>query len=144
MNGISVKVEKEIKQENHVIGRFTVRQVAFLGVALILEGLFYLIVRPEIELFMGIGMILGVIAWYFGFHKKNGIPVEYFLLKKIKQMCLRNYQRRYKSRNKYIVMLNAYYEKKRILDLSDRQKARIIKKRNKRRNKSRQKIKAYE
>lgn len=141
---IAVKVEKEIKQENHVIGRFTLRQVAFLGAALLLEGVFYLIVHPGLELFMGIGMILGVVAWYFGFHKKNGIPVEYFIFKRIKQMCLRNYQRRYMSRNKYIVLLNAYYDKKRIADLNDRKKARIIKKRDKKRRMHRSKIRAYE
>lgn len=140
---IAVQVEKEIKQESRVIGRFTLRQVIFLVSALIIEAAMYYIVRPTVETGMGIGMCIGVIAWYFGFHKKNGIYVEYFVIKKIKQLVYRNVKRTYKTKNGYVLMLNEYYQNRKNADLKVRSKARKIKKMEKRRLKKRSKLKGY-
>ena len=140
---ISVKVEKEIKQENRVIGPFTLRQTVCLLIALITEVLFAVIVRPDLETGMGLGLCLGAIAWFFGFYKKNGIYIEYFLVKWVKLFCYRNFQRKYKTKNRYVLLMNEYYEKKRQQDMADRKKARQIKRREKKRMKKKGRMKAY-
>ncbi len=140
---ITVSVEKEVKQENKVIKSFTVRQVLFITAALTAAGLFYFIARPSVSTAMGFGSCMGLLAWYFGFHKKNGLPVEYFLWKRIKTAILMNYQRKYRTRNMYITMLNAAYQEDRAEDMQDKKKARILKQRVKKRKKKRSKIRGF-
>ncbi len=140
---ITVSVEKEIKQENKVVKSFTMRQVAFMGAALTIAAIFYFLARPDASTAMGFGACMGTLAWYFGFHKKNGLPVEYFLWKKIKTVVLMNFSRRYRTRNMYITMLNRSYQDDLEKDLQDKKKARIIKNRRKQREHKRSKIRAY-
>ncbi len=140
---ITVNVEKEVRQENKVIKSFTVRQVLFIVAALLAAGLFYLIARPGVSTAMGFGSCMGVLAWYFGFHKKNGLPVEYFLWKRIKTAILMNYQRKYRTRNMYITMLNDAYEADRLSDMQDKKKARAVKQRIKKQKKKRSKLRGF-
>ncbi len=140
---IAVNIEKEIKQENKVIGKFTVRQVGFIIAALGVVTAFYFIAKPTIETSIGVGMICGVIAWYFGFHKKNGLPVEYFWWKKIKTVILMNFKRPYRTKNMYVTMLNASYQAEKMADMQDKRKAKLLKRREKRKETKRSKLKAY-
>lgn len=104
---ISVRVEKEIRTENRVIGKLTFRQaICFLIVILITIGAYYIIRPNDFTDMVPIALILGVIAWYFGFHKKSGIYMEYFFLKKIKDIYLMNSSRRYRTKNAYYRLLN--------------------------------------
>ena len=104
---ISVRVEKEIRTENRVIGKLTFRQaICFLIVILITIGAYYIIRPNDFTDMVPIALILGVIAWYFGFHKKSGIYMEYFFLKKIKDIYLMNHSRRYRTKNAYFRLLN--------------------------------------
>ena len=66
---ISVKVEKEIKQENRVIGRFTLRQSICLGVSAALIALFAIIFRPSTDVLMGYIRLLN--EYYDGCRKKD-------------------------------------------------------------------------
>ena len=140
---ITVNVEKEIKQENKIIGKFTVRQVMFIIAALGIVTAFYFLVRPSLDTAMGVGMIIGVIAWFFGFHKKNGLPVEYFMWKKLKLVILRNFGREYRTKNKYITMLNNAYQLQKMTDIQDKRKAKALKKREKRKSSKKSKLRAY-
>lgn len=140
---IAVNIEKEIKRENRVIGKFTVRQVAFIIGALAVVGLFYFIARPTISTSMGIGMICGVIAWYFGFHKKNGLPIEYFWWKKIKTAILMNFKRPYRTRNAYITMLNNAYNADKMADMQDKKKAKALQRREKKKATKKTRLRAY-
>lgn len=140
---LSVKVEKEIKQENRVIGPLTLRQTVCLIAALIGVILFAVIVRPDLETGMGAGLILGAIAWFFGFYKKNGIYIEYFIIKRVKIFCFRNFQRKYRTKNRYIRLMNDHYEKERTADLSDKKRARKVKRMEKKRRAKREHMRAY-
>lgn len=104
---ISVRVEKEIRTENRVIGKLTFRQaICFLIVIVITIGAYYIIRPNDFTDMVPIALTLGVIAWYFGFHKKSGIYMEYFFLKKIKDIYLMNHSRRYRTKNAYYKLLN--------------------------------------
>ena len=140
---LSVKVEKEIKQENRVIGPLTLRQTVCLLLALIGVIIFYVIVRPDLETGMGAGLILGSIAWFFGFYKKNGIYIEYFIVKKVKMFCFGNFQRKYRTKNRYIRMMNDHYEALRAADLSDKKRAKLVKQRVVRQKKKKERMRAY-
>ena len=140
---LSVKVEREIKQENRVIGPFTLRQTICLIIALAAVATFVYVVKPDLETGMGIGLCLGAIAWFFGFYKKNGIYIEYFIIKRIKILCFKNTKRGYRTKNRYIGMLNAYYEERRQADLLNKKKARQIRKAERRRKKKKERMKAY-
>ena len=123
---LSTDINKEIKRENKIFGNFNFRQVLCFGLAAGIEVLFYLIVHPDTNNMVAMGLVLGVIAWYFGFHKKDGCYMEYFLCKTIKLYILRNKSRRYRSKNKYITMMNASYMTDKNSDFADKRKKKII------------------
>lgn len=142
---ISVKIEKEIKGENKIIGNFTLRQALCFAFDLIVLGIVYFFLKPTEDVIILIGGALGFGTWYIAFHKKNGMPSEYFLIKKIKEKVLKNTDRAYKTKNKYITMLNAGYLRDRNADLSDKKTAKIVKKNMKKeaKNKKVSKLKVY-
>lgn len=126
---IAVQIEKEIKEENKVVGRFTLRQVVCFGIALIILAIYYFFVKPTMDMFVPAAIILGAGVWYFGFHTINGMHTEYFVIKSIKETVQMNLNRRYRSRNNYVVLLNDSYKSDRQEDMSDPRKRRYLKKR---------------
>ena len=130
---IAVEIEKELKGENRVIGKFTLRQVVcMILIVFIPMGLYYLIVRPDsASSIVPPAMICGTIAYFFGFHKKNGMTMEYFAFKKLKEYMLLNNNRRYRTKNKYLTMMNKSYADDRNKDLADKRAKKTIKKKEK-------------
>ena len=59
----------------------------------------------------------------------NGMNMEYFLIKKVKQYVLMNNSRKYRTKNGYVRILNEAYQKDRNEDMSDRRKRSRLKKR---------------
>lgn len=117
---VQVEIEKEIRQENRIFGRFTGRQVVCFGIVAAVEIAFYLIVHPEVDAIIFAGILLGIGAWYFGFHKKCGISMEYFWGKKIKAFILQNTSRKYRTKNRYVATLNRSYSADRSADMADK------------------------
>ena len=142
---ISVEIEKEIKQENKVISKFTVRQALAFGIAAVITLLFSLIIQPDIDVIVVCGLLLGIIAYYFGFYRKDGIYMEYFVWKKIKCFILNNNFRKYHTKNKYIKLVNTQYITDRNEDLANKQIKKQINRDTKVTNKKRKKsqIKVY-
>lgn len=132
---ISINIEKEIKQDNRVLGNFTFRQAGCFGIVAVIEVLFYLIVHPGTNNMVAAGLVLGVIAWYFGFHKKDGIYMEYFLWKKVKEYMLRNSSKKYRTKNKYISLMNVSYKSDQNADMANKAAKKEINKQNKQKNK---------
>ena len=126
---ISVQVEKEIKQENKIFGAFTTRQAIVLGVSAVFTILFYLLTGITIDALMYFSLPLGAAAYFLGFYKKNGLYAEYYLFKRVKGFIYQNERRRYRSKNRYITMLNRAYRRDLEQDLSDPQKKKYLKRR---------------
>lgn len=126
---ISVQVEKEIKQENKIFGAFTTRQAIVLGVSAVFTVLFYLLTGITIDALMYFSLPLGAAAYFLGFYKKNGLYAEYYLFKRVKGFIYQNERRRYRSKNRYITMLNRAYRRDLEQDLSDPQKKKYLKRR---------------
>ena len=72
---------------------------------------------------------LGAAAYFLGFYKKNGLYAEYYLFKRVKGFIYQNERRRYRSKNRYITMLNRAYRRDLEQDLSDPQKKKYLKRR---------------
>ena len=138
---IAVMIEKEVKEENRVIGKFTLRQVICFGIAVIILALYYFFVRPTMDMMVPAGIVLGAGVWYFGFHTRNGMHTEYFVIKKICEMVLANINRRYRTKNEYISMFNEGYAKEKADDLRDHKKKQYFKKLNRKDHKRRKKSK---
>ena len=139
----SFEIESEIRQENRIFGPFTTRQVIAFGIAAVLGALFFFFVRPPIDAMIPVCFILGGLAWYLGFHKKNGVYAEFYLRKKIKTYIFANIQRKYRTKNKYITMLNDAYAAEKAADMQDKRKRRAYEKAEKKSKKRRSKLTGY-
>ena len=126
---ISVQIEKEIRQENKIFGSFTTRQAVVLSATSAFTVIFYLATGISIDGLMYLSLPLGLAAYFLGFYKKNGLYAEYYLIKKLKWFVYRNEKRGYHSKNRYITMFNRAYRKDREQDLSDPNKKKYLRKR---------------
>lgn len=142
---ISVKVEKELKGENKIIAWFTFRQAICAGLVLVILALYYFLMKPTTDMLVPVALILGALAWYIGWHEKNGMHTEYFIFKKIKENILMNTNRKYRTKNQYISLFNEAYKSDRDKDLLDKKKKHIVKNRTKKaaRKIKKSKLKAY-
>ena len=89
----------------------------------------YFLIRPTSNVLIISGIILGAGAYYLSFHKKNGMNMEYFLIKKVRQYILANSARKYRTKNGYVRILNEAYRKDRDRDLGNSKTRKILKKR---------------
>ena len=131
---ISREIEKEIKQENKVILNFTSRQVICLSAALVFSVFISIFLGLDFEMALFPCFIMGVLCFAFGWLKQDGIPMERILWKRLQVALYRNDMRVYKTKNRYIAMLNREYDRRRQIDRRDRAIKRQIK-REKRKNK---------
>lgn len=140
---ISVQVEKEIKQENKIFMGLTMRQAVTVILVLVIIGLFYYFTRSDISVMTYFGVILGIAAYFVGFKKKNGLYIEYYIVKWLKGFIFMNSRRKYRTKNKYITMLNRAYNAEKLEDMQDRRKKKYIEKRDKATKTRKTKLKAY-
>ena len=140
---ITLEIEKEIKNENKIIMGFTLRQAITFGVVIVILLAEYFIIRPTSNILIISGIALGAAAYYLSFHKKNGMNMEYFLIKKVKQYILANSARKYRTKNGYVRIMNEAYHRERMKDLNDPQKRRKLKKRERRGRWKKTRMEAY-
>ena len=134
---ISVRIEKEIKGENKVALGLNFRQLICVSVCGGLAvGLSLVTGLPITEAVLP-DMVLAVVAYYVGWKEVNGMKAEYFALKRVKELVYRNQVRTYRTKNRYVTLLNERYQAMRTADMLDKEKAKLLKKEEKWRRKSR-------
>ena len=140
---VTFEIEKEIKQENKVFRGLTIRQmifgILFLGL-LIAE---YMIIRPTPNIMMFSGAVIATVLWNFILRKKHGIPMSYFIKKNIKTYILSNTRRKYRTKNKYVEILNNAYRQDKNSDLADSRKKKYIEKQQKKAAKKKTRLTTY-
>lgn len=124
---LSQEIEKEIQQENKVILNFTMRQVVCLGVAIVSSVLMAVFLGLEFEIAIYPCFVIGGICFVFGWIKRDGLPMEKVLLKKLKVYLYKNHVRVYKTKNCYTVMLNREYDRRRQIDSQDKKLKKLLK-----------------
>ena len=125
---LSREIEKEIQQENKVILNFTMRQVVCLSVAVVCSVVIALVLAWDFTIAIYPCFALGILCFAFGWMKQDGIPMEKILVKKLQTNLYQNHIRVYKTRNRYTIMLNREYERRRRLDLQDKKLKKTLRK----------------
>lgn len=138
---LSREIEKEIQQENKVILNFTIRQVVCLSVAVVCSVVIALMLAWDFTIAIYPCFALGILCFAFGWMKQDGIPMEKILVKKLQTNLYQNHIRVYKTRNRYTIMLNREYERRRRLDLQDKKLKKILRKEAKNRKREQKKSK---
>ena len=123
---ISREIEKEIRQENKVLLNFTLRQVICVSAALLCSICFTVFLGLEFFEAVYPCLVIGGLCFAFGWWKQDGIPMERILLKKLQVALYQNNIRKFKTRNRYVVLLNEEYERRKQLDLKDKKLKRQI------------------
>lgn len=132
---ISVRIEKEIKGENKVALGLNFRQLVCVAVCGGLAvGLSLVTGLPITEAVIP-DSVLAVAAYYVGWKEMNGMKAEYFALKKAKEMVYHNQVRTYRTKNRYVTLLNERYQAMRAEDMQDKRKVGVLKREEKRRRK---------
>ena len=141
---VVVDIPKEIQQENKVVLFFTMRQLVCVSVAAVLCFAIAVVFDMNFEVAVIPCMVIGVIAFAFGWVKQDGLTMERLLVKYLQKMFYGNHVRRYRTKNRYVMLMNREYRRHRSVDEGNRRVMRLEKKRRKvlkRENKGR-KIKA--
>ena len=134
---ISVRIEKEIKGENKVALGLNFRQLICVSVCGGLAVGLPLVTGLPITEAVVPDAVLAVAAYYVGWKEVNGMKAEYFALKRVKELVYRNQVRTYRTKNRYVTLLNERYQAMRTADMLDKEKAKLLKKEEKWRRKSR-------
>lgn len=125
---ISREIEKEIQQENKILLNFTLRQVVCLSIAVICSVIISVILGWDFSIALYPSFVIGIVCFAFGWMKQDGIPMEKILLKKLQTYLYKNNTRIYKTKNRYVVMFNKEYNRRRQMDLQDKKLKKIIQK----------------
>lgn len=132
---ISREIEKEIQQENKVILNFTMRQVVCLSVAVVCSVLISVVLAWDFTIAIYPCLVIGVVCFAFGWMKQDGIPMERILMRKLQVYLYKNNVRIYKTKNRYVVMMNREYDRRRLVDGKDKKLQKSVRKDAKRKEK---------
>lgn len=133
---VNQEIEKEVQQDNKVIAGLNIRQVVCLGIAGLGCVLISLFLDTDFEITMYPYMVLGWGAYLFGWKERDGLHYEQILLKKLQQMFYKSDRRYYRTKNKYIALMNREYVRRRNMDLKHKETAKAMKKAKKKKQKS--------
>lgn len=132
---ISREIEKEIQQENKVILNFTMRQIVCLSVALVFSVLISVVLAWDFTIAIYPCFAIGAVCFAFGWMKQDGIPMERILVRKLQVYLYKNNVRVYKTKNRYVVMMNQEYDRRRMVDSGDKKLKKVVRKEVKRKKK---------
>lgn len=122
---VSQDIEKEIQQKNKVILGLDIRQVICVAVAAVCAILMALFLSPSLSVYPS--LVVGVICWAFGWYSKDGLTAEKYLLKVLKEKFFKNNKRKYRTKNKYITLMNKEYRRHERIDKGDKKIAKTLK-----------------
>ena len=132
---ISREIEKEIQQENKVILNFTMRQVVCLSVALVFSVLIAVVLAWDFTIAIYPCFVIGGVCFAFGWMKQDGLPMERILVQKLQVHLYKNNVRIYKTKNRYVMMMNLEYDRRRAMDSQDKRLQKSVRKDVKRKKK---------
>lgn len=122
---VSQDIEKEIQQKNKVILGLDIRQVICVAIAIVCAILMALFLSPSLSVYPS--LVIGVICWAFGWYSKDGLTAEKYLLKVLKEKFYQNNKRKYRTKNKYITLMNKEYRRHERIDRNDKKIAKTLK-----------------
>lgn len=128
---LSVDIEKEIKQENKILLGLSMRKFICVLISLLMAIVFALLFSMNFYVSIIPSMVVGAIAFAFGWIKFDGVPMEEFLFKKINEAFYGTKKRTYRTKNAYVTLLNKEYARRKQIDLANKQVRKSLKKQKK-------------
>ncbi len=124
---LSVDIEKEIKQENKILLGLSMRKFICVLISLLMAIVFALLFSMNFYVSIIPSMVVGAIAFAFGWIKFDGVPMEEFLFKKINEAFYGTKKRTYRTKNAYVTLLNKEYARRKQIDLANKQVRKSLK-----------------
>ena len=124
----SVDIPKEIQQENKVVLMFTMRQLVCVGVAALLCFGIAVVLGMEFSLAVYPSIVIGIVAFAFGWVRQDGMSFERILLKRIQRRIYGNHVRAYHTKNMYVPLMNEEYARRREIDQGNRKTVKKMRK----------------
>lgn len=103
---LSIKVEKEIKQDNHVLGDLTLRQLICVTAAAAVCAVVWAVTRLDMNALMPVIVAAGVLAGVFGWVHKDGMHAEDYLMRLAKRLVYHSGRLKYRTSNAYVRLFN--------------------------------------
>lgn len=128
---LSVDIEKEIKQENKVLLGLSMRKFICVCISLLFAIIFAILFSMNFYVSVIPSMIVGSIAFAFGWIKFDGVPMEEFAFKKVNEIFYGTKKRKYRTKNGYITLLNQEYSRRKQIDMSNKKIRKSLKKKKK-------------
>lgn len=123
---VTKDIEKEIQQDNKIFLGLTGRQFAALGIGLAVSIILTLVVSWDISMYLCLP--IGVLCYFIGWRKKDGLTYERYLFKLFKQKFYHSNTRSYRTKNRYVPLMNAEYKRHRQIDMANKKIAKRYKK----------------
>lgn len=123
---VTVDIEREIQQENKIFMGLSIRKAVACVVAIVICIILTVLLTFEISIYPCVGV--AVLVYFFGWFKKDGLTFEKYLIKIIKEKLYHNNIRKYRTKNKYVSLMNNEYNRHKNIDMSNKQVAKQIKK----------------
>lgn len=123
---ISADIEKEIQQENKVVLGLSLRKAIILGAGIVVTILLVLLMGFDVALYPIIPV--AGISLFFGWYTKDGLNAERYLMKKLQEKYYKNNKRAYRTKNRYISLMNTEYKRHKNKDMADKKIAKAVKK----------------
>ncbi len=131
---LNMPIENEIETEHKVWMNFNMRQViAIIIGALVAVGM-YLYFRDWV-LMVIFTLPFAAVLGFFTWKDENGRPAEEILLKKVQETIYKNTTRKYRTKNGYMPLLNAFYGKMKRRDSNNKLAVKEIKRAEKQKKK---------
>ena len=123
---ISVDIEKEIQQKNKIFLGMDIRQLCCVIFAVVCAIAMALLLSPGLSVYPS--LVVGIICWFFGWYSKDGLTAEKYIFKVLKEKFYKNNKRKYRTKNKYIALMNKEYRRHERIDRADKKTAKALKK----------------
>lgn len=111
---LSIKMGKEIKQDQHIVANLNVRQTICVAAGVGVGVLLYAVTGASIFELMPVYVLIAVICGAFGWVEKDGMHLEDFAINRAKAAIYHTSKLRYRTQNRYIKLLNAGYKAQRV------------------------------
>ncbi len=123
---ISVDIEKEIQQKNKIFLGLDIRQLCCVLFAAACAIVMALLLSPSVSIYPSLAV--GALCWFFGWYSKDGLTAEKYIFKVLKEKFYKNDKRKYRTKNKYIALMNKEYRRHERIDRGDKKIAKALKK----------------
>lgn len=101
-----VEIPKEVQQENKILLGLTLRQTICMAVGAGAAFLIGVVLQLPIDVAIVPMGVIGIIAMGFGWIKRDGLPLERIIAKRVVAMFYGNARRPYKTKNAFVTMIN--------------------------------------